>query len=646
MAHSRFTRRTYSIFLNIVNVLAVTSILGSSMSLGQTQILQAIEQPFNQIYTVDLDPQRSLRIISVTKIPSGNFSIDLLPKNPRVERRLEESPPKIHPYLEEWIKREVPEKRIGARVILHEDQKIPRLPYPIPGQPPTSTANQAIINARKALIDELSQRRRDSQARLIQRLHPHGLQVKEQCWLVNSLVVELPIRSVEVVAAQPEVLSIHPRSAEEPLFKDESALNSEAESQNDVMTARLQIQSDPYFDTVNPVSRIAVLDTGVLASHLLFQPSPFGVIRDCNWGDSLCERRPKPLPAFFYNPSDKCNHGTSTIGIIRGNDKLGGNYRGVTENVVDSLKVFRDWDCTAGLEAACRGFQTALALGAHIIVAELGAPHDAPKAQELARLADNAYDAGAIVIAPNGNKGPNQGTVATPAFAHKVIGVGAYDVVSGNTINEQSRGPTTDGRIKPDIQAPTNTETASNESDTALRVFIHTSGAAPYVGAAAALVRDWLVFPDNDFGPFDNGQVYAWLIASGQNPSLNNSDTEGAGRLKLLLGGFAHIGSVDITDKQTIDVPFATDPGDLRIDAAIWWPESASQEHNAIGIRILDPSGIEQASSLPTQSIFQRSRVDASPLVVGTWTLRIEGITISAGPQRTYFVVHHTPHNP
>ena len=56
----------------------------------------------------------------------------------------------------------------------------------------------------------------------------------------------------------------------------------------------------------------------------------------------------------------------------------------------------------------------------------------------------------------------------------------------------QGRGPATDGRYKPDIQAPTWSETASNTGDAALRVFSGTSGATPYASAAAMLARNWL----------------------------------------------------------------------------------------------------------------------------------------------------------
>jgi serine protease AprX len=125
-----------------------------------------------------------------------------------------------------------------------------------------------------------------------------------------------------------------------------------------------------------------------------------------------------------------------------------------------------------------------------VIVAEMQGGGDDLSA--ISRAADAAFDAGAVVIAANGNNGPSASTVNTPANAHRVIGVGNFDVQTQNQVTSQSRGPAPDGRFKPDIQAPTNTETASNAFDTAFRSFGGTSGATPYAAGAAALLRNWL----------------------------------------------------------------------------------------------------------------------------------------------------------
>lgn len=94
-----------------------------------------------------------------------------------------------------------------------------------------------------------------------------------------------------------------------------------------------------------------------------------------------------------------------------------------------------------------------------------------------------------------------------------MLGVGNFDVLSHGQIGSQSRGPTSDNRIKPDIQALTNTRTASSASDTATKAFGGTSGATPYAADVAALLRNWL---RGNTGSVDPGQVYARVILPGQ----------------------------------------------------------------------------------------------------------------------------------
>ena len=269
-----------------------------------------------------------------------------------------------------------------------------------------------------------------------------------------------------------------------------------------------------------------------------------------------------------------------------------------------------------------------------VIVAEMqGSGNDQ---SSISIAADNAFDAGAVVIAANGNNGPNASTVNTPANAHKVIGVGNYDVQTLAQITSQSRGPAPDNRIKPDIQAPTNTETASNASDTALRVFTGTSGATPYAAGSAALVRNFLRGTSSTIDP---GQVYAFLILSGQR-TYPFDNTTGAGRLVLPTNGTAWWGKVSVGAGATVDILLNVSGGSPNtLDAALWWPETATQSHNDIDLRLVDPSGISQEASISAPSVFERARV-AGSVTPGTWKLRLSGFSVPSGPQTVYWAAH------
>jgi serine protease AprX len=171
----------------------------------------------------------------------------------------------------------------------------------------------------------------------------------------------------------------------------------------------------------------------------------------------------------------------------------------------------------------------------------------------------------------------------------------------------------------------------------------------------SSLPRDFL----NGFGSFDNGQVYAYLIASGQNvfslftdPLLRQEpdNTRGAGPLKLLLGGVVYLGKIEISSSEAteINIPFSVRSGDRRIDAAIWWPQTPApgQGQGTILIQLVDPSNMGRTISGPIGNPFARTRFDESPLPVGDWTLHIVSTQLLVVPQTVYFVIHSTPFTP
>ena len=109
--------------------------------------------------------------------------------------------------------------------------------------------------------------------------------------------------------------------------------------------------------------------------------------------------------------------------------------------------------------------------------------------------ADIAASLGIVVCNSNGNGGPGSSTMIAPADADSVIAVGAVN--SSETIASfSSRGPTYDGRIKPEVCAQgVATRCASPSSITSFTYASGTSLSCPLLGGAAALViqahPDW-----------------------------------------------------------------------------------------------------------------------------------------------------------
>ncbi|KYC53609.1 MAG: Pyrolysin precursor [Candidatus Methanofastidiosum methylothiophilum] len=122
------------------------------------------------------------------------------------------------------------------------------------------------------------------------------------------------------------------------------------------------------------------------------------------------------------------------------------------------------------------------------------------------KLADRMVDSGIVVVVSAGNYGPGSGTIGTPGDARNVITVGGIkDRTLSATVysrlspyqmycvtplgNCSSRGPTSDGRVKPDVVAPAESViVATFSADTSYGIASGTSFASPYTTGTCALI--------------------------------------------------------------------------------------------------------------------------------------------------------------
>lgn len=199
---------------------------------------------------------------------------------------------------------------------------------------------------------------------------------------------------------------------------------------------------------------IALFDTGFNLTHEAFDSLRTRVVRQKDFINNDENTKDDPQQDFFSGQHDHGSETLSTIGGYASGQLIGPAYGAQfllakTESTVFEQQVEEDW----WMEAV----EWADSLGADVISSSLGynswyqfSDMDGNTAVTT-QAAKIAINRGIIVVNSMGNEGQSfwQKMVA-PADAEGVISVGAVDS-SGILAAFSSRGPTADGRIKPDV---------------------------------------------------------------------------------------------------------------------------------------------------------------------------------------------------
>ena len=349
-----------------------------------------------------------------------------------------------------------------------------------------------------------------------------GFTTKSRFTILDGFAAEMTKAKVARLARLPEVDHVE---LDEPV----RATNNWAQDSFGVTKARLDagLEGDGDGSTATYSSGdlvAAVIDTGIDASH-----------RDLDEGKVLafadCLGRPCGLTA----PLDPNGHGTHVAATIAGEgdaraDRL---YRGVAPAA--ALVGVRVLDAQGGgmmsdaINAIAWVRANRAAYGIDVVNLSLGGTGCSTGTDAASIAVNNAVADGLVVVVSAGNEGPAACTIASPAAAANAVTVGAMaDLGEGGfrLASFSSRGPTADGRVKPDIVAPGVRISSADAGSTAgYASYSGTSMASPFVAGVALLMLD----ANPTLPPAD---VKARLRSTAVDWGTGGADAEfGAGRL-------------------------------------------------------------------------------------------------------------------
>ena len=284
----------------------------------------------------------------------------------------------------------------------------------------------------------------------ISSLKSEGASLKHEYKIIDGIAVNVPARVVDKLAKKNFVKLVE--------------LDYEVKLVLDTSTKQINANKAWELGITGKDIDVAVLDTGI------FKHSALSIAKEIDFtGEGV---------------SDLHGHGTHVAGIIASRDAV---YKGVAnESNLFNVKVLNKYGSGYSSDII-KGLEWSADNGAEIVSLSLGAritPCDGSDA--MSQAVDNIVSKGVVVIVAAGNSGPDAGTITSPGCSKDALTVGAVDD-NNNIATFSSRGPTSDGRTKPDIVAP-GVSITSTWIDNSFKSLSGTSMATPHVSGVAALL--------------------------------------------------------------------------------------------------------------------------------------------------------------
>jgi serine protease AprX len=294
-----------------------------------------------------------------------------------------------------------------------------------------------------------------------QLVHAFGGEVTRDLHIINGVGARMASDDAARLAEHPAVRAVSP-NAEVEQRADDLSPNALATSYNQ------SVRSDRLWSTSGATGKgvtVAVVDTGIAGGLPDFRVSE-------------TDRRSRVLASAVVHPyaqtaGDGLGHGTHVAGLIAGSggnrddsDPLDGKYAGVAPDAnLVSVKV-ADENGNSSVIDVIDGLQFVVdkkdELGIRVVNLSLNSTWaESYRTDPLAAAAEQAWNAGLVVVTAAGNRGTDADAVSyAPANDPFVIVAGAVDDQATKSVNDDalapwsSRGLTQDGMKKPDVLAP------------------------------------------------------------------------------------------------------------------------------------------------------------------------------------------------
>ncbi|MBI2169779.1 MAG: S8 family serine peptidase [Actinobacteria bacterium] len=311
---------------------------------------------------------------------------------------------------------------------------------------------------------------------------------------LDAYAASLTPDQIEELAARTDVVAVQPNA-------EMHATLDTATTEFGVREARLDFPVNGNTDGASSYSKndvvIAVIDTGIDGNHDDLDVGKVLAFADFTADGTTCTTNPTMTSAYDNN-----GHGTHVSSIAAGEGQLSSAAVGVAPGAaLVGVKVLSGsgsgstCDVDAGIQWVINNKAT---YGIEVINLSLGNTWNGDGTDSTSQMVDLAVANGITVVVAAGNTGPASNTVGEPGVARDAITVGAMtdprDVDGGDPLgfslaDFSSRGPTSDGRVKPDLAAAGVDIYAAKPGDS-YRVLSGTSMASPFVAGVTALMLD------------------------------------------------------------------------------------------------------------------------------------------------------------